>query len=116
MKIKTKFFSIIVTTVLALCLAMPCCFADIQSTKDNTDVLKPKTNVEKKTEAKNVFGKFLTSMLWVGGSCFVIFFLLFAYKRLKNAPVINPLQTEIEKNLNTPDTVEEATKFVIEKF
>lgn len=113
MKIREKFFSIFITAVTALCLAMPCCFADVQN---QNDVLKPKTKVEKKTEAKSVFAKFLTTMLWVGGSCIVIFVLLLAYKRLRNAPIVNPNQPDIEKNLNTPDTVEEATKFVIEKF
>lgn len=108
---KTKIFTFFITAALALVISMPCCFA-----VDN-NTLVPKTKVEKKSEAKNVLSKFMHSMLLVGGSCVVIFLLLLAYRRFKNNKVVNPnIIVDIEKNLNTPETVEEATRFIIEKF
>lgn len=119
MTIKSKVFSLIITTVMALTGSMPCCFADVQ-TPDNAKTEKPaivqKTEKEKKNEAGSVLKKFFISMCWVGGSCLVIFLILLAYKRLKTAKLVNSAEIDITKNLNSPETIEEATKFFIEKF
>ena len=84
--------------------------------QDNNSKIKAKTESVKKSEAQTVWLKFLKSMLLVTGSCGTIFLLLLAYKKIKRTPVIGIKQIDIEKNLNTPETVEDATKFVIEKF
>lgn len=119
MTIKSKVFSLIITTVMALTGSMPCCFAEVQ-TLDSAKTEKPaivqKTEKEKKDEAGNVLKKFLISMCWVGGSCLAIFLILLAYKKLKSAKLVSTAERDISKNLNSPETIEDATKFFIEKF
>lgn len=84
--------------------------------QDNSNKVRAKTESVKKSEAQTVWLKFLKSMLLVVGSCGAIFLLLLAYKKIKRTPVIGISEIDIEKNLNSPETVEDATKFVIEKF
>ena len=112
MKIKSILCSTILIIVMFVSGLLPCCAIGT----NNTDTLKPKTKIEKKTETKNVLKKFLKAMVLVCGSSIVIVLLLIAYKRFKNSSIVNPHYVDIEKNLNTPETVEDATKFVIEKF
>ena len=55
-------------------------------------------------------------MLLVLGSCIIIYLVLLGYKRLNNPKALNISNIDIQKNLNSPETIEEATKFFIEKF
>lgn len=120
---KTKILSWIVLTVM-------CFFSQIGVyAQNNTDTspLKPRDKVEsqnlpsnnkteEKSEGKKVFTKFLISMFWVAGSCIAIFLILLAYKKLKGTKLGQTKHIDISKNLNSPDTVDEAIKFFIEKF
>ncbi len=112
MKSKSILCTIIIAVTIFVSNLIPC----YAISTNTADTLKPKTKIEKKTEAKNVLKKFFKSMLLVCGSSIVIVLLLIAYKRFKNSSIANPHYVDIEKNLNTPETVEDATKFVIEKF
>lgn len=122
MKLHSKINTAIIAVALSFNLiSMPLAFADVKKdTSQRTTVsdtkLKPKTEKDKKNEASHVFWKFLQSMLWVAGSCGAIYIVLLAYKRFKKTNFVNPRDIQIEKNLNSPETVEEATRFVIEKF
>lgn len=89
--------------------------AKTDETKTPVAQVESKTKKEKK-ESQNVLVKFLITMLWVAGSCGAIFLILLAYKKLSGAKFANPKQIETAKNLNSPETEEEAAKFFIEKF
>lgn len=81
-----------------------------------TSAITPKPKTEKRNELSGVLSKFALTLAWVSGSCVVIFLLLYAYKKLKKTSIVNPKQIDTEKNLNSPDTIEDATRFFIEKF
>ena len=55
-------------------------------------------------------------MSWVFLSIIVILAVLLVYKKLGNTRNIKTNREDISKNLNSPETVEEATRFFIEKF
>lgn len=82
----------------------------VQADVDNSVKIPPKS------EIKHVLGKFFKTMLLVIGSCIAIFILLLGYKKLKAPKNITQSDIDIHKNLNSPETIEEATKFFIEKF
>lgn len=82
----------------------------------NAVVIKPKTEVQKVSESKKVLGKFFKSMMLVGASCIFLFLILLLYKKLKSSSVTGGNSVSLEKNLTTPETVEDSIKFVIEKF
>lgn len=82
----------------------------VQADVDNSVKMPPKS------ELKHVLGKFLKTMLLVIGSCIAIVLLLLGYKRLKAPKTINHSDIDVHKNLNSPETIEEATRFFIEKF
>lgn len=82
----------------------------VQADVDNSVKIPPKS------EIKHVLGKFLKTMLLVIGSCIAIFILLLGYKKLKTPKTLNQNNIDVHKNLNSPETIEEATKFFIEKF
>ncbi len=83
-----------------------------QQNKTNAGTLLPS-----KEENKNVLGKFFVTMLWVLGSCGVIYVLLVAYKRGKegsNATAqTNP---DMSLNLDSPQNADDAIELVIKKF
>lgn len=90
----------------------------------NSQVTLPKTAtsasslVPNNAEKKQVFNKFLVSMLWVFGSCFLIIACLLLYKKIasKNNDEVVMIEPDISQNLTSPDTVDEAAEFVIKKF
>lgn len=120
MIIKRKLLSIFVLTVMALSFLMPCCFATTaKDEKTKTPVVQSELkskNKKEKSESQNVLVKFFITMLWVAGSCGAIFLALLAYKKLSGASFVDPKHREIAKNLNSPETIDDAAKFFIEKF
>lgn len=113
MNIKNKIITIFISIFLALGVFAPqCSFANPLSKP--VSVLH--NLVPQKAETGIVLKKFLKSMLLVASSCAVIFLILLAYKRAKSQKKHKREDTDISKNLNSPETVEEATKFFIEKF
>lgn len=80
--------------------------------RDTTKLTHKKT----KNEKKQVMSKFIHSMLLVFGSCLAISFLLLLYKKLSQPKIVPTRDIDISKDLNTPQTIEDATKFFIEKF
>ena len=114
---KKKLLTVITAFIMALTASMPCCCAVEQpKAADTQPQIVQKKHKEDRNEAKNVLTKFLITMLWVGGSCLVIFLILYAYKNLKKSNIVNHGQIDIAKNLNSPESIEDATKFFIEKF
>ncbi len=111
-KFSSKLVKIFVSMLLGIFLVLPLS-ADLPV---SASPLIPKTKIEKKSELKKVFSKFLKAMVLVCGSGIVLFVLLYAYKRMKNKSTVSNSVGDIEKNLNTPETIDDATKFVIEKF
>ena len=82
----------------------------VQADVDNS------VRIPSKSEIKHVLGKFLKTMLLVLGSCIIIYFALLGYKKFKSPTSLNNNDVDVKKNLNSPKTIEEATKFFIEKF
>ena len=82
------------------------------------EVVQNKSLLPGQKEKKHVLNKFFVTMLWVCGSCFVIFSGLLLYKRFKDKRWEEHLSPEpdISQNLNSPDTLDEAAEFVIKKF
>ena len=76
----------------------------------------PESSVKPQKEVKNVLGKFLHVMLLVGGSALLIFLVLLMYKKLTASKQQTKRNIEIKKDLYSPETIAEATKFFIEKF
>ena len=113
-KVSNRIRNIFLTAILGIFLLLPLSCLPVQAFPGKT--LIPKTKIEKSTEIKRVFAKFLKAMLLVGGSGVILFIVLYTYKRIKRNPNRGHSIDNIEKNLNTPETVDEATKFVIEKF
>ena len=123
MKLKNKVISLVLSSVICLTGVMSAyAEAPVSSTdgasadKQTKPAITKKSDEKQKSEASHVLSKFLVSMLWVAGSCVAIFLLLLAYKRFKTGAVKKIVAVDISKNLNSPDTVEEATKLFIEKF
>lgn len=74
-------------------------------------------NTRQKSELSHVLKKFAISMGLVGGSCLILYIALNTYKRFKDQE--NNTETylvDVTKDLTTPETIDEATKFFIEKF
>ena len=72
---------------------------------------------QKPSEGKIVLGKFFTAMLWVVGSCAILFLILLLFRKRiggMNMSVQRPMSKE--QDLNSPSTVDEAVKLFIEKF
>lgn len=116
------------TLFILTTLLMPVCFANEDTTKDQQTQIIPVEQITqeqsiqlkqtKKThkEAKHVLGKFIHTLMLVGGSCIAIFVLLTIYQRFsnrQNKPVHN---IDISKDLESPETIEDAVKLFIEKF
>lgn len=97
---------------MALIFSMPSCYAENVS----VDKITPKTKTEKQTEFSSIINKFAKSMALVIGSCICIYGLLLFYKRFKTNNNKNNEESCLAKNLNSPETTDEAIKFVIEKF
>ena len=101
-----------------------CCPVVLAAVDNESAVAVPKTTasaaslVPNNAEKKQVFNKFLVSMLWVFGSCFLIIVCLLLYRKIasKSNDNVIMIEPDILQNLNSPDTVEEAAEFVIKKF
>lgn len=83
-----------------------------QQSSSNSDVRLPRDS-----EGKIVLGKFFTTMLWVVGSCAVLFVILLIYKK-RTAGMSMSVQRPMtkEQDLTSPSTVDEAVRLFIEKF
>ena len=106
------FFCITFSTMTVASIA----YADTTVNQPNVNVEKTNTSLKPRNEGKNVLKRFFITMLWVGGSCIAIFLILLAYKKLNSTKLGQTRQIDISKNLNSPDTTDEAIKFFIEKF
>lgn len=75
-------------------------------------------NPRQKSELVHVLKKFATSMGLVVGSCAILYFALRTYKRFKEQETgeEETYLVDVTKDLTTPETIEDATKFFIEKF
>lgn len=117
---KSRIITILTITVIAFSGMSPCCYADIDNSVNSVPVVENKTNETKKpyksNELKHVLKKFLIAMALVGGSCAVLYFVLSAYKRISVANDTEREEIDVSKNLTTPETIDDATKFFIEKF
>ena len=72
---------------------------------------------EQSQELKHVLAKFAIAMSVVGGSCLVLYLGLRTYKRFKDKEDNTQISyIDVNKNLYTPETIDEATKLFIEKF
>jgi hypothetical protein len=108
---KIKKFYIALSIILVMMFASPVTFA---ANKHN--VLTPKTKVEKESELQNVFKRFLKTMLWVAGSVVGLYFVLLILKKFSTTKVSVEPEIDLDKNLASPETVDDATQFVIKKF
>lgn len=107
--LKNKFIALLIAAVIAIFGNMPANLAFAVS--------QDQQPVAAKSELKHVLKKFALSMSLVGGSCLVLYFALKTYKRFKEEEEAGqPYPVDTEKCLNTPETIEEATKLFIEKF
>ena len=90
---------------------MPCCYANID---DN--FLQPRQHISKKAELKKVLKKFGKAMALVCVSGVGLFVILSVFRGLSSRQRNSSSNLELDKVLTSPETIEEATKFVIEKF
>ena len=120
MTIKKKIISLFTAVVIAISGTVLYCNAETVDTEQQQTqpiVQKTETTVKsRKSEIKHVIKKFAVSMSWVFLSIIVILAVLLVYKKLGNTRNIKTNKEDISKNLNSPETVEEATRFFIEKF
>lgn len=111
MKIKNNLLTIILTALMALNLAMPCYAVEIEDSEPQ----KIQTTAEINPELMKVLRKFAKSIILVALSGGGIYTVLSLYKRFNNKTKKN--QTEsLAKDLNSPETIDDAVKLVIEKF
>ena len=88
-----------------------------KSTAPKTAKTQTSTLLPTKEENKNVLGKFFVTMMWVFGSCAVIYLVLFLYKRRKEGSKAPSAQNiDLTTTLDSPQSVEDAVDFVIKKF
>ena len=111
MKIQTRIKNIFIVTALALSISTPCCYSNIDDY-----FLQPRPHTSKKAELKKVLKKFGKAMVIVAISGISLFTILSITRRcnLKRNNINNVV--ELEKTLISPETIDDATKFVIEKF
>ena len=114
MNIKSKLSYILIAASLLFWSITPLC--TFAAGADSLKSVQNKISQTKRHEIKILLKKFGVSMSWVAGSCVVIFLMLLSYKRLKNSQQKIVINQDISKNLNSPETLDEATKFFIEKF
>lgn len=113
MSIKSKFVLVLLSIFLMFGAATPCYSSPSGVLiKAVSKSLKLSDN----TEGETVLKKFLKSMLFVAGSGTAIFLLLLLYRRTRKINHVKQSPPDISKNLNSPETIDAATKFFIEKF
>jgi len=119
----SKFMKCFLSVSLFFILSLPVFSTNIevQVVPDVAKVEQVKIpNVEtkpyKSNEIRHVFSKFLKSMMLVAGSCFVIFLILALFKNSKSTKNSPKRNIDIQKDLNSPETIDAAVKFFIEKF
>ncbi len=113
MSIKSKIVSVFLSIFLLLGAAAPS--YSVQNVA-NIPIVSKTLKLSGNTEAKIVLKKFLKSMFLVAGSCAAIFLLLLLYKRTRKTNQSSKQPVDISKNLNSPESIDAATKFFIEKF
>lgn len=113
MSIKSKIVSVILSLFLLLGAAAPSYSAPSAAI---IQVVSKTLKLSSNSERDTVLKKFLKSMLLVAGSCTAIFLLLILYKRTRKTNQSSKQPVDISKNLNSPESIDAATKFFIEKF
>lgn len=111
MNLYTKIKNTLIITALALSISTPCCYANIDDY-----FLQPRPHTSKKAELKKVLKKFGKAMALVGVSGVGLFVVLSVFRRCNRNKKSSIATIELEKTLTSPETIDEATKFVIEKF
>lgn len=120
--LRQKLLNITGTLFLAFVLSMPVSYAenteqvDVFQTNNVQETLTTLPSKNDNSEAKHVFGKFGHTMLLVAGSCLLVLLVLSLYKKLTTSKTLQTREIDIKKDLNSPETIEDATKFFIEKF
>lgn len=124
--IKKIINKIVINTFVLTTLLMPVCHAQNYFEEQNTQTVVveqttqstqlPTSTKKPNKEVKHVFGKFLHTLLLVGGSCLTIIFLLLLYKKFSNKKQQIVRNINLNKDLESPETIEDAVKLFIEKF
>lgn len=125
--IKQRIIKIIITPFILATLLMPVCYAEnshdalgsrivtVEQTFEDENI-SSKAVTKRHKEAKHVFAKFLHTLLLVGGSCIVIYILLGLYKKYSSRKKQILRNIDVTKDLESPETIEDAIKLFIEKF
>lgn len=118
---KTKLLRIVAISFIACNLCMPVTFSnEIAETTEKVSVVEENivvnSDTKNKDEIKHVANKFGHTMLLVLGASLTIILLLMIYKRITSPKTVTKRQTDIAKDLESPETIEDATRFFIEKF
>ena len=118
---KTKLLRIVAISFIACNLCMPVTFSnEIAETTEKVSVVEENivvnSDTKNKDEIKHVANKFGHTMLLVLGASLTIILLLMIYKRMTSPKTVTKRQTDIAKDLESPETIEDATRFFIEKF
>lgn len=118
---KTKLLRIVAISFIACNLYMPVTFSnEIAETTEKVSVVEENivvnSDTKNKDEIKHVANKFGHTMLLVLGASLTIILLLMIYKRITSPKTVTKRQTDIAKDLESPETIEDATRFFIEKF
>ncbi len=105
--------NLLATVILIIMCAFS--FLPVKAVTEETQTVQTQ---QTKSEIKHVLKKFAFAMALVGGSCLILYFALRTYKRFKEQEILDDTSSyvDVTKNLTTPDTIEDATKFFIEKF
>lgn len=110
MKLIQQIKYIFIVSTLFLSISLPSCYANVDDY-----FLQPRPHTSKKTELKNVLKKFGKAMSLVCVSGIGLFMVLTIYRKATRRRN-NTSLVDLDKTLTSPDTIEDATKFVIEKF
>ena len=118
---KTKLLRIVAISFIACNFCMPVTFSnEIAETTEKVSVVEENivvnSDTKNKDEIKHVANKFGHTMLLVLGASLTIILLLMIYKRITSPKTVTKRQTDIAKDLESPETIEDATRFFIEKF
>ncbi len=111
MKLSIRINKVIIATALALSISTPCCYSNIDDY-----FFQPRPHASKKAELKKVLKKFGKAMGLVAISGVGLFLVLSVVRRCSSRKTKAQNSLNLDKTLTSPETIDEATKFVIEKF
>lgn len=122
-----KFFSIILSLVLSLPIAVWAVDDINEATSEQVGIEAPVFNTldeeqdgeistyKQPISKRKIAKKFLAAMGGVAASSFAIFFLLSAYNRVRDRYVSSVKTIDDENNLETPDDIDSAVKSFLDK-